>query len=383
MPETIDFKKIEEEKKRLTRRLYLQMAATILVLALIKIFVITRSSIESWGLRLVIVGIYIIVWYFFLDYSYKRWRSINYKDERDPIDRFIHRLYRNKLATLGLFLVLSVAVLAIFAPEIAIYDKEYQAEWKEYALMPPSLEHPFGTVSSGEDLYSLICYGSQISLILGLGVEFVVAVIGITLGVVSGYYGGVVDKIINYFTDVIMSFPFLVLVIVLVGALRANPDLNARIVDFSKGIGMDAHLLMVFLALTIFGWPGVFRQVRGQVLSIKERDYVAAAKVIGASRTSILFKHIAINTLGPVIVVMTLGIAGVILTEAGLSFLGFGADITTPSWGRLLSEGNSFVTQSKYIYLAVFPGLALFFTILGFTTLGDGIRDAIDPRLKL
>jgi len=172
--------------------------------------------------------------------------------------------------------------------------------------------------------------------------------------------------------------------ITLIRIIDGLPSLVERFKeDFGKSVGLDAHLLMVFLALSIFGWPGVFRQVRGQVLSIKERDYVAAAKVVGASRTSILFRHIAINTLGPVIVVLTIGIAGVILTEAGLSFLGFGADITTPSWGRLLSEGNSFVTQGKYIYLAVFPGVALFFTILGFTTLGDGIRDAIDPRLKL
>ncbi|HOP08806.1 MAG TPA: ABC transporter permease [Candidatus Methanofastidiosa archaeon] len=383
MSEIVDFKKLEETKKKLNRKLYAQAALVALVLILVRMLLISRDNIDNWGLRLAIVGVYILIWYLFLDQLYKRWRDINYKDERNPIDRFVHRLYHNKLATVGLFIVLSVAILALFAPEIALYGSEYQADWKDYALMPPSREHPFGTVSSGEDLFSLICYGSQISLVLGIGVEVIVAVIGIALGVISGYYGGAIDKIIHYFTDVIMSFPFLILVIVLVGALRANPDLNERIIDFSSSLGMDAHLLMVFLALTVFGWPGIFRQVRGQVFSIKERDYVAAAKVVGASRSSILFRHIAINTLGPVIVVMTLGIAGVILTEAGLSFLGFGADITTPSWGRLLSEGNSFVTQSKYLYLALFPGIALFLTILGFTTLGDGIRDAIDPRLKL
>ncbi|RZN46581.1 ABC transporter permease [archaeon] len=378
-----DFREMEMEKKQKTRRLYMQMALIAVALILVRLFLISRDMIPHWGYRLVVVGVYVLAWYIFLETFYKRWKAINYPGERDPIDRFLHRLYRNKLATFGMFIVLSLIVLAIFAPEIAIYPKTYSSAWKDFALLPPSLEHPFGTVSSGEDLFSLICYGSQISLSLGIGVELVVAVIGITLGVISGYYGGFIDKIINYFTDVIMSFPFLVLVIVLVGALRANPSLNEQIIDFGKSVGLDAHLLMVFLALSIFGWPGVFRQVRGQVLSIKERDYVAAAKVVGASRTSILFRHIAINTLGPVIVVLTIGIAGVILTEAGLSFLGFGADITTPSWGRLLSEGNSFVTQGKYIYLAVFPGMALFLTILGFTTLGDGIRDAIDPRLKL
>jgi peptide/nickel transport system permease protein/oligopeptide transport system permease protein len=378
-----DFRELEMEKKHKNRRLYLQVALIAAALILVRLFLISRGMIPDWGYRLVVVGVYVLVWYLFLETFYKRWKAINYPGERDPIDRFLHRLYRNKLATLGMFVVLSFIILAIFAPEIAIYPKTYSSAWKDFALLPPSIEHPFGTVSSGEDLFSLICYGSQISLSLGIGVELVVAVIGITLGVISGYYGGFIDKLINYFTDVIMSFPFLVLVIVLVGALRANPTLNNQIIDFSKSIGLDAHLLMVFLALSIFGWPGVFRQVRGQVFSIKERDYVAAAKVVGASRTSILFRHIAINTLGPVIVVLTIGIAGVILTEAGLSFLGFGADITTPSWGRLLSEGNSFVTQGKYIYLAIFPGLALFFTILGFTTLGDGIRDAIDPRLKL
>jgi peptide/nickel transport system permease protein/oligopeptide transport system permease protein len=377
------YMQIEKEKKHLTRRLYLQAVGAAFVLMLIKMLFITRDTMPSWGMRLVAIGIYVVVWYLLLDQLYKRWKGINYPNEMNPIERFMMRLYRNKLATFGLFVVLAMSVLALFAPEIAIYERDYDSDWKEFALMPPSREHPFGTVSSGEDLFSLICYGSQISLMLGLSVEFVVVVIGIVLGVISGYYGGWIDKLINYFTDVIMSFPFLVLVIVLVGALRANPALNQQIVDFGKSIGMDSHLLMVFVALSVFGWPGVFRQVRGQVLSIKERDYIAAAKVVGASRSSILFRHIAINTLGPVIVVATLGIAGVILTEAGLSFLGFGADITTPSWGRLLSEGNSFVTQSKYMYLAIFPGLALFFTILGFTTLGDGVRDAIDPRLKL
>ncbi|MHC1605262.1 MAG: ABC transporter permease [Candidatus Methanofastidiosia archaeon] len=379
----VDFEEMEKEKKQKTRQLYLKFAITAVILVLIRIFLITRENITSWGARLVVVGIYLIVWYFVLDMLYKKWAAINYPDERNPINRFIHRLYSNKLATFGLFVVVSLVVLAIFAPEIAIYQKTYMPAWKNFALLPPSLEHPFGTVSSGEDLFSLVCYGSRISLMLGLSVTLVVSVIGIFLGVVSGYYGGWIDKFINYFTDVIMSFPFLVLVIVLVGALRANPDLNQKMIDFGKTIGMDAHLLMVFVALSVFGWPGIFRQVRGQVFSIKERDYVAAAKVVGAPKSSILFRHIAINTMGPVIVVMTLGIAGVILTEAGLSFLGFGADVTTPSWGRLLSEGNSFVTQSKYLHLALFPGVALFFTILGFTTLGDGIRDAIDPRLKL
>ncbi len=374
---------IEKEKKRLTRRLYLGAAGVAVALILIKMLIITRDTIPNWGLRLAAVGLYVVVWYVLIEQLYARWKKINYPNEMNPIERFMMRLYRNKLATFGLFIVLAMSVLALFAPEIAIYERTYDSDWKDFALMPPSREHPFGTVSSGEDLFSLICYGSQISLLLGLSVEFVVVVIGIVLGVISGYYGGWIDKFINYFTDVIMSFPFLVLVIVLVGALRANPALSQQISDFGKSIGMDSHLLMVFVALSVFGWPGVFRQVRGQVLSIKERDYIAAAKVVGASRSSILFRHIAINTLGPVIVVATLGIAGVILTEAGLSFLGFGADITTPSWGRLLSEGNSFVTQSKYMYLAIFPGLALFFTILGFTTLGDGVRDAIDPRLKL
>ncbi len=383
MAKKIDFMEAEKQKKLDNRRLYLKFGGIVVALILIRFLFLTRDMITSWGLRLAAVGIFVAVCYFVIDQFYKRWSILNYPNERDPIDRFFHRIYRNKLATIGMFIVSSLIILAVFAPEVAIYEKTYSADWKEYSLLMPSLEHPFGTVSSGEDLFSLICYGSRISLLLGLSVESVVAIIGITLGVISGYYGGAIDKIINYVTDVIMSFPFLVLIIVLVGALRANPALNDRIIDFSRSIGMDAHLLMVFLALSIFGWPGIFRQVRGQVLSIKERDYVAAAKVVGASRSSILFRHIAINTLGPVIVVVTLGIAGVILTEAGLSFLGFGADITTPSWGRLLSEGNSFVTQSKYLYMAIFPGLALFFTILGFTTLGDGIRDAIDPRLKL
>jgi len=192
-----------------------------------------------------------------------------------------------------------------------------------------------------------------------------------------------VDKFLNYVNDVLMSFPFLILILVIVGAMRANPQLTATMESIGKTIGIDAHLLMVFVALSIFGWTGTFRVVRGQVLSIREKDYVMAAKSLGASTSRIIFKHIAINTLAPVIVLMTLGMGGVILTESGLSFLGFGASVTTPSWGRLLSEGNSFVTQPHFLYLVTFPGVAIFLTILAFTTMGDGVRDAIDPRMKM
>jgi len=372
-----------EEKKAENRKIRVVLAITVIGLVLIKILFISRDTIPQWGLRLGVVGLYLGVWYLFLERMYRWYVRVNYDKRANPIARFFLRFYRNKLATLGFFIVLTLVVVAVFAPEIAKYPGEYRAEWKEYALMPPSREHPLGTVPSGEDLFSLICYGTRISVTLGISVVSLGAAIGIALGVTAGYYGGKVDKLINYVTDVVMSFPFLVLILVIVGALRSNPQINERLIEVGKTVGVDAHLLMVFLALSFLGWTGTFRIVRGQVLSIREKDYVAAAKAIGATSRRIIFRHIAINTLAPVIVVMTLGIGGVILTEAALSYLGFGASVTTPSWGRLLSEANAYVSQLKYIHLVLFPGLAIFLAILGFTTMGDGVRDAIDPRLKL
>jgi len=377
------YEKYKEWKKKENRKIYIYFILGIIVFFLIKKFLVTREMIQRWGYRLGAVGIYLIVFYIFLIYFYKWYIRTNYKDRINPIQRFFMRFYRNKLATLGLFIGLTVIVMAVFAPEIAIYPREYSAEWKNFALLPPCLEHPFGTVSSGEDLFSLIVYGSRISLTLGLAVVIVRSIIGISLGAISGYFGGAVDKFLNYVNDVLMSFPFLILILVIVGAMRANPQLTATMESIGKTIGIDAHLLMVFVALSIFGWTGTFRVVRGQVLSIREKDYVMAAKSLGASTSRIIFKHIAINTLAPVIVLMTLGMGGVILTESGLSFLGFGASVTTPSWGRLLSEGNSFVTQPHFLYLVTFPGVAIFLTILAFTTMGDGVRDAIDPRMKM
>ncbi len=378
-----DYEAYKVWKKKENRKLYAAFAVGLLIFYLIKNYVITRERMPEWSYRLIAVSLFLVAFYFFLKYFYQWHIKTNYRGRVNPIQRFFIRFYRNKLATFGFFVVLTFVVLAVFAPELAIYPRAYSAKWGEFALIPPCKEHPFGTVTSGEDLFSLVLYGSRISVTLGLSVTLTRSIIGITLGAISGYFGGKVDKFLNYINDVLMSFPFLLLIIVLVGALRANPQLNQIMIDIGNTIGMDAHLVMVFVALSIFGWPGTFRVVRGQVLSIREKDYVAAAKSIGASTRRIIFRHITINALAPVIVLMTIGIGGIILTESGLSFLGFGASVTTPSWGRLLSEGNSFVTQPRYFYLCVFPGMAIFFAILGFTTMGDGVRDAIDPRMKI
>jgi peptide/nickel transport system permease protein/oligopeptide transport system permease protein len=385
MAEKLDeeYEAYKEWKKNENRKLYMLFGAGLIGFLLVRALLITREMIPRWGYRLVTIGLFLVAFYFFLMYLYRWYARINYRDRVNPIQRFFMRFYRNKLATVGLFVGLTFIVMAIFAPEIAIYPRGYSAEWKEFTLLPPCLEHPFGTVTSGEDLFSLVVHGSRISLTLGLSVVVVRSVIGIALGAIAGYHGGKVDKFLNYINDVLMSFPFLLLILVIVGAMRANPHLTEIMNNIGNTIGIDAHLLMVFVALSLFGWPGTFRVVRGQVLSIREKDFVMAAKSLGASTRRIIFRHIVINTFAPVIVLMTIGIGGVILTEAGLSFLGFGASVVTPSWGRLLSEGNAFVTQPAYTYLVVFPGVAIFLTILAFTTMGDGVRDAIDPRMKL
>ncbi len=269
------------------------------------------------------------------------------------------RLKKNPTAMFGLFLIIFLGFVAIFAPLLAPYDPN-KISLREN-VDPPSRAHWFGTDYYGRDILSRIIYGSRISMTVGFVVQFITLVIGVTLGAVAGYFGGKVDMLIMRFTDVIMSFPGLLLII----AMR---------------VALGPGLFNVFIALSVVGWTGKARLVRSQVLAIREQDFVEAARALGVKTHRIIIRHILPNCIAPMIVSVTMGIAGAIMSEAGLSFLGLGVQKPIPSWGSIINEGLQYIRVAPWYTL--FPGFAIALTVLGFNLLGDGLRDALDPRLK-
>jgi len=263
---------------------------------------------------------------------------------------------------LGLGLVAVFAVAALMTPLIAPHDP-YQVpeELAAKSLAVPSLSFLFGTDLLGRDLLSRVLYGARISLLVGLGAELIAVLIGTTLGLLAGYYGHWLDAALMRLTDAVMAFPSLVLAIGLMAVFH------------------EPGLEKVFLVLVLLGWTTIARVVRGEVLSLKEREYVRAARAVGAGDLTILLRHLLPNCVGPLGVAATIGVAGNILAEAGLSFLGLGVQPPTISWGAMLAEGQGFLTNAPWV--AVFPGLALMLTVLGINLLGDGLRDLLDPRL--
>lgn len=269
------------------------------------------------------------------------------------------RLRRNKAAMAGLVGLIILVLVAIFAPVIAPYDPNVQI--LEEKLQGPSAKHLLGTDDLGRDILSRIVYGARISLSVGLISEGISVAIGVVLGAIAGYYGGRVDMIIMRLTDIMFAFPDLLFMLGIM---------------FVLGPG----LYNVFIALGIVGWAGVARLVRGQVLQIKEMEYVEAARAQGASDWRIIFHHILPNCLAPIIVVITLGIPGAIMSEASLSFLGLGAQPPTPSWGSMIFLARSFIRYQPH--MSIFPGVAIMLTVLSFNLFGDGLRDALDPKMK-
>ncbi|GAB6174857.1 ABC transporter permease [Paradesulfitobacterium aromaticivorans] len=269
------------------------------------------------------------------------------------------RLKRNKLALLGLFLVVLLCSIAIFAGVISPYDPTGQA-MKE-SLRAPSAGHLMGTDVLGRDILSRVFHGARASLIVGVVATGISLVIGVFVGAVTGYYGGWVDSLIMRITDIFFAFPFFLLAIAIMTFLGPS-------------------FINVFIALGLIGWTNFARLVRGQVLAVKASEYVEAARAVGASNSRIIWKHVLPNTLAPIIVYATMNIGNAILSEAGLSFLGIGVQPPNPSWGLMLSEGTTYIWNAPW--MVIWPGVAIFLTVLGFNLLGDGLRDALDPRLK-
>jgi len=270
------------------------------------------------------------------------------------------RLRKNKLAMVGLYIILALILIAVFAPWIAPYDP-YEVNYDEY-LKPPSFKHPLGTDEFGRDILSRIIYGSRVSLYVGLVAEGITVAIGVILGSISGYYGGWVDHVIVELTNIVFSFPFLLFVIAIV-------------------VSLGPSLTNIFIAVGITNWAGTARLIRGQVLSLKESEYVEAARALGASNTRVLFKHILPNCIALIIISATLGMGDAIMIEASLSFLGLGAQPPTPSWGAMIDYARDFLRTN--LWYSLFPGIAIMLTVFGFNLLGDGLRDALDPRLKI
>lgn len=272
---------------------------------------------------------------------------------------FRKRLFRSKGAVFGASIIVLLIVCAILAPLIAPY--EYDEMNLPELLQAPSQKHLFGTDELGRDIFSRVVFGSRISLQIATIAVGVSLMIGLVLGALAGYYGGVVDFGISALTDTAWAFPMTLLAIAFIAALGPG-------------------LVNVMIAVALVSWAGYARLVRGQFLSLREQEFVEAARVLGMSDMRIIFRHILPNSLAPIIVLTTLEVPKAIIVESSLSFLGLGAQPPTPSWGSIISSGRSFIDTAPWI--SFFPGLMIMLVVLGFNLFGDALRDALDPRLK-
>lgn len=269
------------------------------------------------------------------------------------------RLRRNKLAMVGLSIVVLVILVAVFAPYIAPYDPT--ARVKEESSLAPSIKHLFGTDLLGRDIFSRVVYGSRISIEVGIVAVGISIIIGLFLGAISGYFGNVSDAVIMRFADIFFAFPYIL------GAIAIMTVLGPGVIN-------------IFIAIGVLGWASFARIFRGSILSIKNKEYIEAARALGASNFRIIVKHIFPNAFAPIIVYGTMNVGTAIIVEAALSFLGLGVQPPTPAWGKMLAESLDYIDIAPWMMF--FPGLAIVVTVLGFVLLGDGLRDAFDPRLR-
>ena len=268
------------------------------------------------------------------------------------------RFSRNRLSVIGAVTVLLLITISLLAPFIAPYDPT--AINVRHTLSPPSKTHLLGTDELGRDLLSRIIWGSRVSLKVGFVAAGIAIVIGIVIGAIAGFYGGKVDAILMRFVDIMLAFPTFFLILAVIAILEPN-------------------IFTIMAVIGITSWMDVARLVRAEFLSLKERDFVGAARVVGVSDTRLIFRHILPNALSPVFVAATFGVAGAILIESGLSFLGLGVQPPDPSWGNILTSGKDNIEIAWW--LSLYPGLAILITVLSYNLVGEGLRDALDPRL--
>jgi peptide/nickel transport system permease protein len=269
------------------------------------------------------------------------------------------QVFANPLNVAAMAVIVAFAMCAVFAPMLAPYDPLAQALGSR--LEPPSPEHWLGTDQLGRDIASRLLYGARISLVIGVIVVTLAGVFGTFVGLIAGYASGLVDETLMRVTEVFLAFPPLILAMAIAGAL--GPSLTNAII-----------------AIAAVTWAVYARVTRGQLLSLRRREFVEAARAIGASRTRILLRHLLPNALAPLLIQASFDMGSAIISAAGLSFIGFGAQPPTPEWGVMISEGRNFISTQPW--LSLFPGLAILFAVGAFNLLGDGLRDLFDPRLR-
>ena len=277
-----------------------------------------------------------------------------------PLRKDIWRRFRrNKLAVVGLVMIVVLVVVAIFAPAIAPYEIS-ERDTGDFRA-PPSSDHWFGTDTIGQDVFSRVVFGARVSLRIGIIATTMSLIIGLALGAIAGYFGRALDTLIMRITDIFLAIPYIVLAVAIASVL-----------------GRSENAVIVVLGLT--GWLGICRIVRASFLSLRQLEYVEAARALGYGQMRIMFRHILPNALQPIIVYGTIAIGAVILSEAALSFLGVGPQYPTPAWGLMISEAKGSLSSAPHMIF--FPGMAIFLTVLAFVFVGDGLRDALDPKLK-
>lgn len=278
-------------------------------------------------------------------------------------NHYIYDIYRrfiaNRFAVAGAVIVVSLFIISFLAPYITPYSPDDLDAY--HVLLPPSTGHWLGTDELGRDVLTRIIYGSRISLKVGFVAVGIAAFIGTISGLLAGYFGGWIDQLLMRLVDIMLCFPTFFLILAVIAMLEPS-----------------IWYIMIVIGLT--GWMGVARLVRAEVLSLRERDFILAARAIGASNSRIIFRHILPNALSPIMVAATLGVAGAILTESALSFLGIGVQPPTPSWGNMLTAGKDYLEFAWW--LSLFPGVAILVTVIAYNLVGEGLRDALDPRIS-
>jgi oligopeptide transport system permease protein len=282
------------------------------------------------------------------------------------------RFRRNRLAVIGAAIILVLIVVAVLAPllvQLGLVISPVKQQVENIEVGPGMKGHLLGTDELGRDTFSRLLFGSRISLSVGILVQIIVLPIGLAIGLAAGYFGGRVDNILMRFTDIWYAFPDLLFLLVVVSVFQQYTSGSAPL-----------QLLMIFGAIALVNWVGLARLVRGQVLSIKEKEFIEAARSSGSAPFKLIVKHLLPNSLGPIIVALTFGIPGAIFLEAVLSFIGFGIQPPTPTWGQMVYSGyeNIYANPSS----VVFPAFAIGITLLSFSFIGDGLRDALDPRMR-
>ncbi|MGD9147742.1 MAG: ABC transporter permease [Anaerolineae bacterium] len=284
------------------------------------------------------------------------------RSQQSMTRRVVRRFSRHRLAVFGAVIILLLVLVAIFAPVIAGQDPYYQ----DYSALkqPPSREHILGTDALGRDMWARLIYATRVSLSVGLVAVAIYTLIGTVLGAIAGFYGGTVDAVIMRFTDVVMCFPLLIIIITVVALVGPS-------------------LVNIMAVIGLVAWPSICRLVRGQFLSLREQEFITAANCLGVPSKRIIGSHLLPNCVGPITVAATFGMAGAILTEASLSFLGLGVPPPVPSWGQMLTEAQKLTILATMPWLWVPPGVMIALTVLCVNFVGDGLRDALDPQTQL